>query len=141
MTPKDLVHAFYADIWNDGDLSRIDDLLAKDLIFRGSLGPEMRGRDSFRDYVAMVRGALADYRCDIEDLVCEGERAFARMLFSGRHVAEFMGFPATGRTVEWSGAALFTCADARIVSLWVLGDVHGLIRLLQAQSAEESSGG
>jgi predicted ester cyclase len=42
---------------------------------------------------------------------------------------------ATGRRVSWAGAAFFRSAPARIVSLWVLGDVEGLKRQLGAERA------
>lgn len=136
MTVKDLVASFYADIWNRGDLSVIPTLLREDFTFRGSLGAERRGHDGFAAYVAMVRGALADYRCDVLDLIAEDQRAFARMRFSGRHVGELLGFAPSGRKVEWLGAALFTMGDdGRIGDLWVLGDVAALTAQLAAASA------
>lgn len=136
MTVKDLVASFYADIWNRGDLSVIPTLLREDFTFRGSLGAERRGHDGFAAYVAMVRGALADYRCDVLDLVAEDQRAFARMRFSGRHVGELLGVAPSGRKVEWLGAALFTMGDdGRIGDLWVLGDVAALKAQLAAASA------
>jgi predicted ester cyclase len=57
------------------------------------------------------------------------------MVFSGRHRAPLLGVPATGRQVSWAGAAFFTIADARIASLWVLGDIEGLKRQLEASGA------
>ena len=89
--PK-LVRDFYDRIWNEGDLEAVSDLLTKDFLFRGSLGSERHGRKGFTDYVQSVRGALSNYHCEILECVTEGERAFAKMCFSGRHVAEFRGF-------------------------------------------------
>ncbi len=77
---------------------------------------------------------LGDYRCDIEALVVEGEQAFARMRFSGRHTGLFMGFAPTGAEIAWAGAALFDTDDGRIRSLWVLGDLAGLTALLERQA-------
>jgi steroid delta-isomerase-like uncharacterized protein len=135
MDVKDLVEAFYADIWERGDLSRIAELLREDFTFRGSLGAERRGHAGFAAYVATVRGALADYRCDILDLVAEDRRAFARMRFSGTHVGELLGFAPTGKRVEWQGAALFTLGDdGRVADLWVLGDVQSLMAQLRGDA-------
>lgn len=126
MSISRLVEAFYESIWNAGDLDAISDLLAEDFLFRGSLGIELRGRDAFKDYVCSVRRALAEYRCEILECVSEGNQAFAKMRFSGIHVAEFRGYPATGMPVLWLGAALFRFRDDSIVQLWVLGDLAGL---------------
>jgi predicted ester cyclase len=76
------------------------EILAPDFAFRGSLGPEMRGREAFCEYVRSVRTPLEGYRCDILDCVTEGEKAFAKMRFSGVHVGPFRGYTPTGKSVH-----------------------------------------
>jgi len=125
--PTDIVRRFYEDIWNKGNLDAIDDVCHHRMAFRGSVGDSKHGHEGFADYVRSVRGALTEYRCDIEDIVTEGNRIFAKMKFSGVHSGEFLGFAPTGKRVEWAGAALFRIEDRLITDLWVLGDVHGLI--------------
>jgi predicted ester cyclase len=126
MTPEQAVQSFYDRVWNKVEKAAMPELMHPDVTFRGSLGPTMQGHAAFADYVDMVTGALADYRCTVLDLVCEGDRAFARMQFEGIHRGPFMGFAPTGRRVEWAGAALFTLKGGKIADLWVLGDVYGL---------------
>jgi predicted ester cyclase len=133
-----LVQAFYERIWNEGDLDAAEELLTPDFAFRGSLGIELRGIPAFASYVRAVRGPLADYRCEILDFVSEGNKAFAKMRFGGRHVASFRGFAPTGKPVQWSGAALFRFEGEAIAELWVLGDVAGLDALLAANQSESS---
>ena len=133
-TPK-LVEDFYQRIWNEGHLDATSELLAVDFSFRGSLGNEMRGREEFKNYVRSVRGALANYHCDILSCVSEGNQAFAKMRFSGRHVEPFRGYSPTRKFVQWVGAALFRFDDGAIDDLWVLGDLAGLDALLKAQAA------
>jgi hypothetical protein len=57
------VETFYERIWNRGDLVVAMHLLTDAFVFRGSLGPELHGRDAFLAYVRSVRSALADYHC------------------------------------------------------------------------------
>jgi steroid delta-isomerase-like uncharacterized protein len=127
----ELVTAFYDRIWNAADESAAGELLQPDFRFRGSLGVECAGTAEFAQYVRSVRTSLADYRCEMVEAVEADDRCFARMRFTGRHIAEFLGVPATGRTVTWEGAALFHIADGRIRQAWVLGDVDGLKAQLQ----------
>jgi steroid delta-isomerase-like uncharacterized protein len=131
MSTPGLVEAFYNRIWNLGDLDAASELLAEDFSFRGSLGAETRGVEAFQQYVRSVREALADYRCEILACVTEGNEAFAKMRFSGRHVAPFRGYPPTGKTVQWPGAALFRFEDMAIADLWVLGDLAALDAALE----------
>jgi steroid delta-isomerase-like uncharacterized protein len=139
MSTPTRVARFYERIWNAGDLAAASDLLTPDFSFRSSLGTEMRGRDAFTDYVRSIRSALSDYRCDISDCVTEGEQAFARMVFSGRHVGVFRGYPPTGKLVSWVGAALFRFRGERIASLWVLGDVATLDAALKENQTGPAS--
>lgn len=127
---KRQVRRFYDDIWNRVDLAAIPDVLAPDVAFRGSLGPVLTGPEEFAGYVREVTTALDDYRCEIESLVAEADRAAARMTFSGVHRGRLLDVPATGRRVSWAGAAFFTFADRRIADVWVLGDLDSLRRQL-----------
>jgi|SRR5579862_4229879 len=104
---SEFVLEFYERIWNAGDLEAVEELVAPDFAFRGSLGPEMRGAEAFCKYVNSVRSALDGYRCDILDCVTEGRKSFAKMRFSGTHIAPFRGYAPTGKSVQWLGAALF----------------------------------
>lgn len=130
MSVHPLVEAFYARIWNSGQ-EYVDDLLTEDFSFRGSLGAKTVGRPGFMEYVYRVRGTLAQYHCEILDCVTQSPQAFARMRFSGLHVAPFRGFEPTGRPVHWDGAALFTFRGNMIAELWVLGDLAGLDDVLR----------
>src|SRR5262245_65979709 len=108
MTTPNIVEAFYERIWNAGDLAAVSELLNEDFSFRGSLGAELQGREAFKDYVRSVRGALANYRCEILACVSEGEQGFAKMRFSGLHVASLRGYLATGLQVQSLGASLLS---------------------------------
>ena len=134
MSAPSIVKAFYSRIWNQGDLAASSDLLVKDFRFRGSLGLELRGCDAFGEYVRSVRGALADFNCEILDCAAEPNKAFAKMCFSGVHLAEFRGYQPTGKPVRWLGAALFQFQGELISELWVLGDLVGLDAVLMANA-------
>jgi steroid delta-isomerase-like uncharacterized protein len=129
------IRAFYEEIWNQHNTAKIPEFLQADFAFRGSLGQERHGHGGFAAYVDFVHAALGDYRCEIQEVISEGNKAFARMLFSGRHCGEFFGYTPTGKRVEWAGAAVFTFADEKIAALWVLGDVHGLLQQLASHAS------
>jgi predicted ester cyclase len=99
MNTSDLVRCFYEEIWNCGNKAKIPELLHEGFTFRGSLGQTKRGRDGFAEYVEFVRDAFSEYRCEIQE-VCEGSKVFAKVLFSGIHRKEFLGYPATFKRVD-----------------------------------------
>lgn len=87
---------------------------------------EKKGHSGFFEYVAMVHSALGDYKCHIQQLVVEGDKVFAKMLFTGIHQREFMGYHPTHTRVSWSGCALFSIANGLICDVCVLGDLKAL---------------
>jgi len=127
---KHVVRLFFQDLWGKPDKALIPTVFQPDFSFRGSLGPELRGYDQFASYVDEVTGALAQYTCDILDMVEEGHKVWAKLRYHGYHRGELLGFPATGRHVWWYGTPLFTFEGGKVRDLWVLGDVHGLLQKL-----------
>lgn len=126
MPIRELVQAFYERFWNEVDLSLADEILHPEVMFRGSVGVGATGRRAVCDYVLLVTTALSDYRCDVELLIVEGDRAAAKVRFSGLHTGEFLGYEPTGLQVEWIGAAFFTADEGMLSAIWVLGDLESL---------------
>ncbi len=134
MALKDQVRRFYHDIWNIPDVSVVPEVLHPELTFRGSLGAVKQGHDEFIEYLASVTAALGEYRCEIDEMVEEGNRVVARMTFAGVHRAPFLGFAPTGKMVSWSGAAFFRFEGELVRDLWVLGDVQSLMQQLRGST-------
>lgn len=127
------VRAFYADLWERGDLARMPALMHEDVAFQGTFGQVMRGHDAFAAYVRGVRHAFSTYRCEVRELLADGDRVAARVGFSGMHDAgPFLDVAPTGRLLVWEGVGFFTLDEARIRHLWVMGDMLGLLGQLRA---------
>jgi predicted ester cyclase len=126
----ELVGRFYGELWNRWDDSAVDDTLSPGFAFRGTLGQETTGRDGWRRYRDMVRAGSADFRNEIVELLCDGQRAAARLRYTGTHTGVLLGLPATRRRFEYAGAAFFTADSPWLTSAWVLGDLDGLRRQL-----------
>jgi predicted ester cyclase len=129
-----LIEAYYEDIWNSMDMSRIPELLLPEFSFCGALGHECVGYEAFESYVDRMHASLENYSVTVVDLVVEGERAFARTRYHGMHTGDFFGYRPTGKLVSWEGAVLFTIRENRIESLWAVVDERGLLKLLDAQA-------
>ncbi len=126
MPVRQLVERFYDQLWNQVDLAVASEILHPDISFRGSVGVGAVGRSEVCNYVTMVTTALDEYRCDVEMLIAEGAAASARVRFSGLHSGTFLGYPPTGRRVEWMGAAFFVAEQNMLRDIWVLGDLASL---------------
>lgn len=127
---KDLVRRYYEALWNRWDFALADELIAESILFRGSLGITVQGREGFKEYMRAVRAAFPDFHNSIEELIAENGRVAVRLTYTGTHCGEALGIAPTGRRVSYAGVALFRIVDNRIAGGWVLGDVHGLIKQL-----------
>ena len=131
-----LIETWYHRMWNRWDKSAIAEICDPEIIFHGSLGQEKRGRDGIAEYMDFVRAAFPDFTNTVEEVIAEGDRAFARLTYDGTHEGEIFGVTPTRRRVTYAGAAVFRFAGEppRIREVWVLGDVHGLLRQIGGET-------
>jgi len=131
---KNLVRRFFDEMWNPWNFTKADELLAPGIVFRGTLGNELKGRDAFRGYMRKVQAAFPDFHNAIEEISAEDDRVIARTRYRGTHRGEIFGVAPTGKTIAYSGAAFFRIEDGKIAHGWVLGDTVSLLRQLGANS-------
>jgi steroid delta-isomerase-like uncharacterized protein len=127
---KDLVRRYYEALWNRWDFALADELIAESVLFRGSLGIDVQGREGFKEYMRTVRRAFPDFHNRIEELIAENDRVAAWLTYTGTHQGAVLGIAPTGRRVSYAGMALFQVVDDRLAEGWVLGDIHGLVQQL-----------
>ena len=130
---------FYESLWNAWDDESVDEVLAPDFWFRGSLGTFVTGRDAWRGYRDSVRSGSPDFHVEVVDLVCDERRAAARLVCAGHHVGTLLGISGSGRFFRYDAAAFFTRTNSLLDRGWVLGDLDTLRR--QLTSAEPGGPG
>ena len=125
-----MIERFYHELWNRWDLAAADEILSEDILFRGSLGSTLEGRESFKGYVETVRADFPDWHNRIDEMISCGDRVVTRMTWSGTHKGKLQEVEPTGERVEYVGAAIFRLKDGRIEEGWVVGDTQELWRAL-----------
>jgi steroid delta-isomerase-like uncharacterized protein len=130
---KEIIRRYYQEMWNSWNFAKTEAILAPDIVFRGSLGTETRGREAFCEYMRQVLGAFPDFHNTIEEIVSENDGVVARLTYRGTHRGEIFGVAPTGKIMEYAGAAFFRVVNGKVSEGWVLGDVLNLLRQLGAQ--------
>lgn len=123
------------DIINSGDTSRIDVVIAPDMVDHEELGGNAPGRESFLQSIQRLRAAFPDLRVTIEDIITEGDRAAVRFTMQGTHQGEFMGLQPSGRQVVVGGIDILRVTDGRVVEHWGQTDALGLLQQIGAGSS------
>jgi predicted SnoaL-like aldol condensation-catalyzing enzyme len=100
---KDVVRRFIREVLSDGQLDRVDELLAPSYVNR-AFGADL---PTFKTMLAALVAALPERRYDIEELVAEGDAVVARFAGEMRD--------ATGKTISVRGLTYYRLADSKIV--------------------------
>jgi predicted ester cyclase len=119
MTTKnaELVRQLFA-AYEANDAAQMDALLAPEFIGHG-LPPELgEGPAAMKATAALMHGALADCRCELDDVIADGDRVAVRYTTRARHVGELFGAAPSGRTVTFTGIEVFRVLDDKIVEYW-----------------------
>ena len=125
----DIVRRAIDEVYNQGKLDVVDDLVSPDFVFHATSG-DMHGPAGIKEYVATLRTAFPDLRITIEDQVAEGDRVVTRWSASGTHLGTFQGIPPTGKTATITGVDIDRLAGGRAVECWSNSDELGLLQQL-----------
>jgi steroid delta-isomerase-like uncharacterized protein len=89
-----------AQAFNAGDTDECLALIAPDFIINLAELPEpMRGRAAWQQNFEMMKHAFPDVQAHIEDIFAAQDKVAVRLRIRGTHSGEFLGIPATGRTI------------------------------------------
>jgi steroid delta-isomerase-like uncharacterized protein len=117
--------------FNAGDADECMALATPDLIINLAELPEpQRGREVWRQGFEMMKHAFPDLQAHIEDIFAAQDKVAVRLRFHGTHSGEFLGFPATGRTVDYVSHEFYRIADGLIAEEWICSDMATLLRQL-----------
>jgi len=119
----------FIQVWGDGNLDVIDELAAPALVVRYPIIPQViQGSREFRHVIAGFRSAFPDSVLRVEEEIAEGEKVVVRWTFSGTHKGSFLGIPATGERVTWTGITIYRIVDGRVAEEWGEEDFVGFLR-------------
>ena len=130
---KAIVRRVNDEVWSEGHLDVIDELIADDFIATVVGAPEqIRGPQGFREFVVMYRTAFPDLRITVDEQFAEGETVVTRWTATGTNEGELMGMPATGKQATTAGININRISGGKLVEGWGLFDQLGLLQQLGA---------
>ena len=121
------------EVWSEGRLEVIDELIADDFVTTVVGAPEqIRGPQGFREFVLMYRTAFPDLRISVDEQIAEGDTVVTRWTATGTHEGELMGIAATGKQATTAGINIDRFAGGKLVAGWGLFDQLGLLQQIGA---------
>ena len=117
--------------FNTGNTDECLARIAPDFIINlAELLEPMHGREAWRQNFETMKHAFPDVQAHIEDIVAAQDKVAVRLRLRGTHCGEFLGIPATGRTIEYVSHEFYRIADGLIAEEWICSDTTTLLRQL-----------
>ena len=116
---------------NAGDTDECLTRITADFIINLAELPEpMHGREAWRRNFEVMKHAFPDVQVHIEDIFAAEDKVALRVRIRGTHSGEFLGIPATGRTVDYVSHEFYRIAGGLIAEEWICSDMTTLLRQL-----------
>lgn len=138
---KTVVRRLFEEVWNQGKMDAVGEILATDYIFHEPVGGEVRGPEDFKQFVSMYRTAYPDLQFTIEDHIAEGDKVVTHWTSTGTHKGELMGISPTGVQVTVTGILIGRIAGGKIVEDCCNWDTLGMLQQLGAVPPLAQGGG
>jgi steroid delta-isomerase-like uncharacterized protein len=117
---KELLRRFYEEIFNQGRLDAVDELLAPDCVEHtpppGFATDQVHA--ALKQFTEMLRAGFPDVRFTADEMISEGDFVGAFWTAEGTHEGDLFGVPASGRRVAFEGLDLIRFADGKATDHW-----------------------
>ena len=127
---SEVLRAWFARVWNEGDESAIDELYAPTAVAHGLPAASMPGPEGFKPFVRNFRSAFPNIRVEITHAVSEGELGVVHCRVTGSHTGDGLGVAATNRAFEFTGMTMARVVDGRIIEGWNTYDFMAMYQQL-----------
>lgn len=111
---KAVVRRYYEEVFNQGQESVLDEIISPDYMDYGH-NPPGRGIEGAKEDFHSGAAFFSDAHFTIDDMLAMSDQVVVRWTGSLKHIGEFMGVPATGKTVTLTGISMYRVTDGKLL--------------------------
>jgi len=136
-----LMRRWFKEVWNEGKLQTVNDLLASDAVGIGEVedGVPVRGPAEFIPFVERIRGAFPDINVAIDDIFGSEDKVVVRWSASMTHKGDHLGMVATHRPVRLTGITIARIANGQIAEGWDNWDQLAMLKQIGAYQSSQAT--
>jgi steroid delta-isomerase-like uncharacterized protein len=127
---KAIVRRLVDEVQTGGDFAVFDELMDPAFIDHTPPPGVLPNRDGVRQLYRSFRSAFPDMVATIEFQTGEGDLVTTRKTYKGTHKGDFLGVPATERTVNFDVIDVLRVQDGRIMEHWGVMNIASLMQQL-----------
>jgi steroid delta-isomerase-like uncharacterized protein len=125
-----VVGRFLEEVLNQGRFEVADEIVAEDFLELDPLPGQRQGREGLVDVVKGLRTAFPDMHWKADETIACDDKVVTRFTWTGTQRGEFLGIPATGRSVRVKGVVIDRVVGGRMTDSRILMDTMGLMMQL-----------
>ena len=118
------------EIFNQGDMAVIPELVDEHFVYHGIGGRDVNGTEGFERMVRFVRNAFPDLHVTMEDVLTEGDKVIIRINYRGTHKGELFGVSPTNNPVNMDEIIIAIWKDGKEVEAWGILDMYTMMQQL-----------
>jgi len=136
-----LMRRWFKEVWNEGKLQTIHELLAPNAVGMGELenGGAIRGPEEFGVFVERHRGAFPDIKIEIQDIFGADDKVVLRWSAKMTHRGDHLGIAATGKSVRITGISIARFENGKIIEGWDNWDQLAMLRQIGAYETRQAA--
>lgn len=129
---KALSRRAFEEIWNQGKLNVIDELVAPNCVLHDPMipGGKTSGTPGYKQFTETYRAAFPDLHFAINDQIAEGDKVVTRYTATGTFKGALMGIAPNGKHATVSGMTFDRYHDGKLIEGWLNYDGLGLFQQL-----------
>ncbi len=120
----------FTDEFNRQNVNVVDELMAADFVEHNPQPDQAPGLEGMKQLMGMFFSAFPDIHSTIDLLVAEGDIVVGRMTTTGTHKGDFMGIPASGKSVSFTETHMVRVANGKAIEHWGNADEVAMMQQL-----------
>ena len=121
------VKQFYEEVVQKGNMSLLDEFVAKDFVDHQPAPGQLPGVAGVRQFFGSLHAAISNLQVTIENMIAEGDLVAVHMSMRGKHTGELMGIPPSGKEVVIRVSDIVRIENGRAVERWGVEDMSGFL--------------
>jgi len=139
MKNTDIIKKYHKRLWEDQDLSAIDDIFVEDALIQSPLSTTTDPM-SMKEVVEKWLHAFPDLEVEWQDYIEEGDKVVSRWRANGTHMGSFFETSPSHQEVSYSGVTIYTLnKKGKVIEYWALVDMHAIMaQLMKYESISDA---
>jgi steroid delta-isomerase-like uncharacterized protein len=126
---KQLMSQLY-DAYNAKDWDKISTFIAADYVEHNPMPNQKPGLEGMKETFTMMTSAFPDFKVTANKIIAEGDHVCNYYTVTATHQGDWMGMPATGKSMNVEGIEIVRIANGKVVEHWEVFDAMKMMTQL-----------